>query len=73
LTLALTQHESALLVTIRHDGRQTGDLLARLNPAARLRVLASELGGELVATRVGDWNALRLSVALPSPSGPPAA
>ncbi|MGB8694000.1 MAG: GAF domain-containing protein [Steroidobacteraceae bacterium] len=73
LNLALTQHESALLVTIRHDGRQTDDLLARLNPAAPLRVLASELGGELVATRVGDWNALRFSVALPAPSGPAAA
>jgi GAF domain-containing protein len=72
LTLALTQHESALLVTIRHDGRQTGDLLARLNPAARLRVLAAELGGELLATRVGDWNALRFSVPLSSTSGPAA-
>jgi hypothetical protein len=67
LTLALRKHGSMLFVTIRHDGRQAGDLLARLHPATRLRVLASELGSELVESRVGDWNALRLSVALSSP------
>jgi GAF domain len=71
LSLALTKQGSMLFVTIRHDGRKAGDLISRLHPAARLRVLVSELGSALVESQVGYESELRLSVALSSPPKSP--